>query len=96
MKKNDFEQLRVFLPDSIKAMGLEQLLNENRILMAWRELFGNSTEKYIGRIYIKNSVLYVEITSSLLKQNLLYQKNTLIEKLNQRVRHNVLCDIIFL
>ncbi len=96
MKKNDFDLLGAFLPDSIRAMGLEKPLNENRVLIAWRELFGNSMEKYIGRVYIKNSVLYIEVTSSLLKQNLLYQKDSLVEKLNQHVGDEVLNDIVFL
>ncbi len=96
MKKNDFDLLKAFLPESVKAMGLEQPLGEKRILIAWQELFGNSMAKYIGRHYMKNGTLYVEVTSSLLKQNLLYQKEALIDKLNQQVRKDVLKDIVFL
>lgn len=95
MKDQDFKLIGSFLPDSLKEMGIEKKLEETRVVQAWESLFGNTMEKFIEKAYVKNRVLYIEVTSSLLKQNLLYQKELFIAKINQHIGLNVLDDIHF-
>ena len=95
MKDQDFKLIGCFLPDSLKEMGIEKKLEETRVVQAWESLFGNTMEKFIEKVYVKNRVLYIEVTSSLLKQNLLYQKELFIAKINQHIGLNVLDDIHF-
>jgi len=95
MKDQDFKLIGSFLPDSLKEMGIEKKLEETRVVQAWESLFGNTMEKFIEKVYVKNRVLYIEVTSSLLKQNLLYQKELFIAKINQHIGLNVLDDIHF-
>ena len=95
MKDQDFKLIGSFLPDSLKELGIEKKLEETRVVQAWESLFGNTMEKFIEKVYVKNRVLYIEVTSSLLKQNLLYQKELFIAKINQHIGLNVLDDIHF-
>lgn len=96
MKENDFKLLGNFLQESLKDFGIEKKLEETKVLQAWNALFGVSMEKYMNKVFVKNRILFVEITSSILKQNLLYQKDLLIEKINQHIGGDLLLDIHFI
>ncbi len=95
MKEQDFKLIGNFLSDSLKEMGIEKKLEETRVIQVWNSLFGDSMRKFIGKVYVKNRILYIEVTSSLLKQNLLYQKELFIAKINQQAGTNILDDIHF-
>ena len=96
MKENDFKLLGSFLQESLKDFGIEKKLEETKVFQAWNALFGVSMEKYMNKVFVKNRTLFVEITSSVLKQNLLYQKDLLIEKINQHIGGDLLLDIHFI
>ncbi|MBQ2166256.1 MAG: DUF721 domain-containing protein, partial [Bacteroidaceae bacterium] len=51
--------------------------------------------KYTGDIFIKNQTLYVQIRSSVLKQDLMMSRQALVKRLNEHINAQVITDIIF-
>ena len=94
--EQDFKLIGELLPNSLRDFGVEKKLDETRAIQAWNALFGDTMKKYVNKIYVKNAVLYLEITSSLLKLNLLFQKDLFVAKINQSVGSSVLKDIYFI
>ena len=70
-------------------------LGESRILNGWGELMGNTIQSYTTNLYIKNQVLYVHVSSSVLRSELIINKQTLIRKLNKHAGMEAISDIIF-
>ena len=59
------------------------------------EVMGQGIMKYTGDIFIKNQTLYVQIRSSVLKQDLMMSRQALVKRLNEHINAQVITDIIF-
>jgi predicted nucleic acid-binding Zn ribbon protein len=79
----------------LRENGLESPLNEQRIVDAWPKVIGPSMAKYSREVYIKNEVLYVHLTSSALRQELMMARERLVRELNAQVGATVIKNIIF-
>ena len=75
--------------------GLESPLNEFRLVQAWKDVVGPVIAKYTSNLYIKNQVLYVHLTSSVLRQELMMGRDILVRNLNAKVGAQVIVNIIF-
>jgi len=70
-------------------------LAESRAVTGWSSLLGSMISSYTTSIYLRNGVLYVSLSSSVLRSELLMAKDRLISKLNEHAGMYVVNDIIF-
>jgi predicted nucleic acid-binding Zn ribbon protein len=85
------EALRDFLEEN-KA--LQGKLLEKRIEQAWSETLGPMIIPYTQNIYVRNGVLYVSLSSAVLRSELTLCRERLIRTLNERAGGAVIRDII--
>ena len=95
MRKNDAEQIGEMIRKFFRQSGLESPLNEYRLVQAWREVVGPAISRYTSNLYIKNQILYVHLSSSVLRQELMMGREMLVRSLNQQVGAQVIVNIIF-
>lgn len=95
MKKSNSEQVGDILRRFMRDEGLETPLNQFRLMSAWKDVMGDGIEQYTGDMYIKNQTLFVKIKSSVLKNNLMMMRTSLVDKLNNTVNAQVITDIHF-
>lgn len=95
MRRNDAEQIGEMLRKFLRQNGLESPLNEYRLVDAWKEVVGPAIARYTNNLYIKNQTLYVHLTSSVLRQELMMGREILIRNLNSYVGAQVIVDIVF-
>ena len=95
MKKSNTEPLRDILMRFLRQEGLETPLNQYRLIEAWKEVVGPGVTRYTSNLYIKNQTLYVHLTSSVLRQELLLGRSLLVRNLNNKVGAQVITDIVF-
>jgi predicted nucleic acid-binding Zn ribbon protein len=74
---------------------LESPLNEYRLVQAWKDVVGPAITRYTSNLYIKNQILYVHLTSSVLRQELMMGREMLVRSLNEQVGAQVIVNIIF-
>ncbi len=65
----------------IKQMKLAAGLNTQRIFEAWDACSG--ARPYTLRRYFRGGKLYITLSSSVIRNQLLFQKDALVEKMNQ-------------
>lgn len=85
MKKNrreDSISMKDAMDGYLKAMGIDKKVHEMKVLEKWGELMGEAVEKRTENIYIKNRVLYVELNSSVMRDELMQKRSKIIEKMN--------------
>jgi hypothetical protein len=75
--------------------GLESPLNEYRLVEAWKDVVGPTITRYTSNLYIKNQILYVHLSSSVLRQELMMGRDMLVRNLNNHVGAQVIVNIIF-
>ncbi|MEG0949556.1 MAG: DUF721 domain-containing protein [Bacteroidales bacterium] len=83
--------IRAFLKDA----NLESKIFEQKLLRAWPEVLGDEMAAYTSQLYIRNKTLYVQLTSSVLRNELMMCRTRLVKSLNERVGAEVINNIIF-
>jgi Protein of unknown function (DUF721). len=72
------------LRNGIRAVQIEQV---------WAELMGKTIAKYTDKIEIINRTLFIRTAVGPLKQELLYQKPQIIERVNEIFGEKVIDDV---
>ena len=73
------DAVKVFL----KAQGLENEYKEKEVIGKWEELVGKPIALRTDKIAIKNSVLYLKMNSSVMRDELFQRKGQIIEIINK-------------
>lgn len=95
MKRNNTEQIGDVLRQFLRQQGLETPLNEYRLVDAWKDVVGPVIARYTTNLFIKNQVLYVSLSSSVIRQELMMGREMLIRNLNVQVGSQVIVNIVF-
>ena len=78
----------------IKRYQLQGKLTETQLNDSWEEIMGKPIAKYTRSLQLNNGRLVVKLSSSVLRQELSYGKNQLIERLNEHFGEAVIKDIV--
>ena len=70
-------------------------LAETRVINYWNNEMGQAISRYTGDLFVKNRVLYVQLKSAVLKNELMMHREQMIEKLNREVGRQVIDGIVF-
>jgi len=82
------------IKDFVKEMNLEDKLTEVNLISSWEEIVGKAISSRTSRVYIKDHILYVNLNSSVARNELMMLKEALREKLNERAGKEVIKDIV--
>jgi hypothetical protein len=84
------DAIQQFLQKSRLKSGIQAL----RIEEVWEELMGKTIAKYTDKIQIINHTLYITSSVAPLKNELLYQKEKIIERINDAMGEKVVKDVV--
>lgn len=95
MRKKNTEAISDILQQYLSEnVFFKQKLGENRILNGWAELLGSTIASYTTNLYIRNSVLFVHVSSSALRSELNINRFNLVKKLNKHAGMEVITDMV--
>lgn len=95
MRRRQTQCLGEVVNELLKTQHLDKKLNEKKLLNGWVEVVGVAIGKYTTEKYLKNKVLYVKLSSSVLRNELLMSREQLVKSLNKYVGAEVITDIKF-
>jgi len=95
MQRRNSEKIGDVVRQFLRDEGLETPLNQYRLISSWGDVMGKGIYPYTGDIFIKNQTLYVQIKSSVLRQELNSMKQNIVKRLNDHVGVQVICEAIF-
>ncbi|ELY2018635.1 DUF721 domain-containing protein [Flavobacterium psychrophilum] len=78
----------------IKTNKLESGLNQVSVIDAWKNLMGNGVNNYTRSVSLRNNILYVELNSSVLREELSYGKDKIIKMINEELGKEVVKDVV--
>ena len=85
------EILRDFFEDNTEMY--EKIL-EIRVKLAWGDVLEPMVMNYTRNIYVRDRVLYVSLTSSVLRSELTLCRERLVKSLNEYAKANVITDLV--
>ncbi|MGL5317721.1 MAG: DUF721 domain-containing protein [Bacteroidales bacterium] len=95
MQRKNTQSIGDAIREFLRENNIDGRLNETRAVHAWHALLGNGVSKYTQNIYIKHGVLYVHLTSSVLRHELQMSRENLIHMINKHLQGEVVKDIVF-
>lgn len=88
----------VKLGDALMAMlrldGIETPLNEYRAVEAWYDINGKGISRYTTSVNVRGGIMYVQLSSPALRQELMMRRALLVQQINERVGAQVLQQIV--
>ncbi|MDA0177118.1 DUF721 domain-containing protein [Mesoflavibacter profundi] len=93
-RNNDILNLQDVLKDFVNENNLEKGLDKVQVRNAWAKLMGNGINNYTTAIELKNDTLYVQLSSSALREELSYGKQKIIELLNEEIGKEIVNKIV--
>ena len=95
MKRNKTQSLGEALREYIREMKMERKLKEVDAVQFWEETLGKAISGYTRNIFISKGILYVEISSSVVKNELLMMREDIRKKLNEHAGEEIVTKIVF-
>ena len=84
------DAIQQFLQKSRLKSGIQSL----RIEEIWEEIMGKTIAKYTDKIQIINHTLYITSSVAPLKNELLYQKEKIIERINDALGEKLVKEVV--
>lgn len=84
------DAIKLFLKQSNLKSGVQALQIED----VWEKIMGKTIAKYTDKIQITNKTLFISSTVAQLKHELLYQKEKIIERVNEALGEKVINDVV--
>ena len=82
------------LNEIIQVNKLQGGIDEVAVKDAWKNLMGNGVNTYTKNVLLKGATLYVELTSSVLREELHYGKDKIIKMINEELQREVLKEVV--
>lgn len=82
------------LKQFVAKSNLKNGLRAVQIESIWEEVMGKTIAKYTEKIQIINQTLFIQTSVGPLKQELLYQKNKIIERINEVLGESVIKEVV--
>jgi hypothetical protein len=84
-RNNSILNIQDALQDFVESNKLEKGLDKVNVRDAWAKLMGNGVNNYTTAVDIKNETLYVQLSSSTLREELSYGKDKIVTMLNEEL-----------
>ena len=84
------EILKEIIENNKLQTGIDDVLVKD----AWKAMMGNGVNSYTRNILFKNGTLYVELTSSVLREELALGKQKIITILNEELRRDLVKNVV--
>lgn len=96
MKRNfESKSLKKVIGNIIDSSNkLNSGLNNIKVQNLWREVMGNNVNSYTNEIVLKKNTLYVNLSSSVLRQELSFGKQKIVDLLNKELGKTVIKKIV--
>jgi hypothetical protein len=95
MRRSNTQSLAEALRDYISEMKMERKLKEVDVVQSWESLLGKTIARYTRNIYLSRGILYVEITSPVVKNELVMMREEIRQRMNKQAEEEMITKIVF-
>lgn len=96
MAKRNNEHLSISdaLKEFVETNKLEKGLDKINVADAWTKLMGNGVNNYTTSVNLERETLYIKLSSSVLREELSYGKQKIINMLNEELGKEIIKKLI--
>ncbi|MEW7279133.1 DUF721 domain-containing protein [Aquimarina sp. 2201CG1-2-11] len=93
-RHQEHQSLEEVLKDFVSDNNLQKGLDKVAAQQVWESVMGPAIVKYTNTIKFNRDTLYVELTSSVLREELSYGKQKIIDNLNEEIGKTLIKKIV--
>lgn len=93
-RRNEHISLSEALKEFIKENKLETGMDKVNVKEVWIHLMGNGVNNYTTDVQLKNTTLYVSLSSSVLREELSYGKEKIIKMINEELGKELVKSLV--
>ncbi len=79
----------------LKAYQWDKKYNELEVLGKWEEMMGKAVAMRTTKLHIENRILFIELNSSVMREELQYGKEVIIQRVNETAGSKIIDDVWF-
>ena len=83
------------LEELLNNLGIDNRVHEQIVLAEFDRIMGETFTKRANAVKIERGVLFIEVTNSVWRQELFYQKKMIKQRLNDALGETLVKEIIF-
>ncbi|MBN1143187.1 MAG: DUF721 domain-containing protein [Bacteroidales bacterium] len=94
MRKSHTQKISDVIRESLREMQIDRKLKEVNMVSQWESLMGRTVASRTSKIYIRNRILHIHVTSSVLKNELIMLRQDIISRLNEKAGERLIEEIV--
>jgi hypothetical protein len=96
MKRNfKSKSIKTILDNMISGSNsLNSGLNNVKVQKIWEQTMGSNVNSYTKEVNLKNKTLYISLSSSVLRQELSYGKQKIVDLINKELGNEIITKIV--
>jgi len=93
-RHNEHLKIGDILKEFVETNKLQSGLDKINVRDAWEQLMGNGVNHYTTGVKLERSTLYVQLSSSVLREELSYGKEKIIAMLNEAMGKEIIKKLV--
>ncbi len=95
MKRTEAKNIGQIIDELLKRENLDVVLDEHRASAMWPQIVGDGINRYTIKRYVNNGVMTVHLSSASLSNELMLNRASIIQRINEALGREVIHEIIF-
>ncbi len=93
-RQNENKSISDIIKEFVDANHLQTGLDKIDVQEAWANMMGNGVNNYTTAVQLERDTLYVQLSSSVLREELSYGKDKIISMLNESIGKEVVKKLV--
>lgn len=94
MKRSEPESVGQIIARCIAESGCSEAFDKAKVCFLWPEVVGAAVNRYTVRRWVEGPALHVVISSASLKNELMFMRSSIVDKLNAAAGRHIIDSLI--
>lgn len=94
MRRNETRPIGEVIKECLDELNISKTLKEKRLVSQWTELLGKTVSVRTKQVYIKDRTLFVYMTSSVARNELMMMRQAILEKMNEIAGEKLIDSVV--
>lgn len=90
------QSLKLTIDKMLRRYGIDNAIAQNNALNVWNQVVGSRVAENTEPDKVEHGVIIVKVSTPTWRQELYFQKNEIIDKINEKIGKKVIRDIRFI
>ncbi|NJK96062.1 MAG: DUF721 domain-containing protein [Bacteroidetes bacterium] len=94
MKRSNTQNIKDVVDLILDQLQIKQKLKEVEAIRVWKEMMGKTVARHLGNVTIHRRVMFIRLTSSIVRAELNMMRSAMVKAVNDRVGESVIDDMV--